>query len=280
MPTSTTLGTPETMEGQGHAGVEELQAPETLERHGDEDGTEEPEAPTTLEGRGDAGVVEELEVPELPDEVLQRIFALLDDPAHLLQCSAVSRSWHRAVSHEHVFETLYRLRWGAMEKAPPAPPAAAAAAADADAVDAPTTDAPADEIAWLGLDGGGGWRKAAMFRGREELSVVGILDDMVWPTRRPLARARLRGLANAHVARFAIKHRVGWRGAKLLSRGYHAAGALLHLAEWEVCDGLAEIAADGTEAADIAGIAVATTPERNAQLCERGKAWQILLATS
>ena len=120
-------------------------------------------------------------MPELPDEVLQRIFALLDDPAHLLQCSAVSRSWHRAVSHGHVFETLYRLRWGAVNTAPlaPAPPAAAAAAADADAVDAPTTHTPADdELAWLGLDGGGGWRKAAMFRGREELSVVGILAGL------------------------------------------------------------------------------------------------------
>ena len=101
----------------------------------------------------------------------------------------------------------------------------------------------------------------------------------MWPTRRPLARARLRALANVDVARFAIKHRVGWRGAKLLSRGYHAAGALLHLAEWEVCDGLAEIAADGTEP-DSPGFAVATTPERNAQLCERGRAWQILFATS
>ena len=37
---SKTLGTPETMEVQRDAGVGEPQAPETLERHADEDGTE------------------------------------------------------------------------------------------------------------------------------------------------------------------------------------------------------------------------------------------------
>lgn len=118
-------------------------------------------------------------------------------------------------------------------------------------------------------------RHAALDREWRDRQMVRILDDMVWPTKKPEARERLRRLLGptdgdrATVTRrrryadalFALDNKVGWNGEKELSRSSAAMDAKRHLVEFHVCSSLRdEIAVDAEANAD----------DECLERCERG----------